>query len=62
MFEVEVNTAVPALPTPVPALPLSAAMLLGLLLLWCGAARVRMRDRTDIARGRVSQTTVYDTC
>ena len=33
MFEVEVNTAVPALPTPVPALPLSAAMLLGLLLL-----------------------------
>ena len=37
--------------TPVPALPLSAAMLLGLLLLWRGAARARMRDRTDIARG-----------
>ena len=37
--------------TPVPALPLRAAMLLGLLLLWCGAARARMPDRTDIARG-----------
>ena len=35
--------------TPVPALPLGGAMLLGLLLTLLGA--VRMRMRTDIARG-----------
>ena len=37
--------------TPVPALPLGGAMLLGLLLTLLGAVRMRMRDRTDIARG-----------
>ena len=36
--------------TPVPALPLGGAMLLGLLLTLLGAVRVRMRDRTDIAQ------------
>ena len=35
--------------TPVPALPLGGAMLLGLLLTLLGAVRMRMRDRTDIA-------------
>ena len=37
--------------TPVPALPLGGAMLLGLLLTLLGAVRMRMRERTDIARG-----------
>ena len=36
--------------TPVPALPLGGAMLLGLLLTLLGVVRVRMRDRTDIAQ------------
>ena len=36
--------------TPVPALPLGGAMLLGLLLTLLGAVRVRKRDRTDIAQ------------
>ncbi len=36
--------------TPVPALPLGGAMLLGLLLTLLGAVRMRMRDRTDIAQ------------
>ena len=35
--------------TPVPALPLGGAMLLGLLLTLLGVVRMRMRDRTDIA-------------
>ena len=35
--------------TPVPALPLGGAMLLGLLLTLLGAVRMRMWDRTDIA-------------
>ena len=35
--------------TPVPALPLGGAMLLGLLLTLLGAVRMRMRDRTHIA-------------
>ena len=38
--------------TPVPAwLPLRGALLLGLLLTLLGAVRMRMRERTDIARG-----------
>ena len=37
--------------TQVPALPLGAAILLGLLLTLLGAVRMRMRDRTDTARG-----------
>ena len=35
---IEDNDAVP-----VPALPVGGALLLGMLLLWCGAARARMR-------------------
>ena len=37
--------------TPVPALPLGGVLLLGLLLTLLGAVRMRMRERTDIARG-----------
>ena len=37
--------------TPVPALPLRGVLLLGLLLTLLGAVRIRMRERTDIARG-----------
>ena len=37
--------------TPVPALPLRGVLLLGLLLTLLGAVRMRMRERTDIARG-----------
>ena len=37
--------------TPVPALPLRGVLLLGLLLTVLGAVRIRMRERTDIARG-----------
>ncbi len=36
--------------TPVPALPLGGAMLLGLLLTVLGAVRMRMRDRTNMTR------------
>ena len=37
--------------TPVPALPLGGAMLLGLLLTLLGAVRMRMRERTSYRRG-----------
>ena len=37
--------------TPVPALPLRGVLWLGLLLTLLGAVRMRMRERTDIARG-----------
>ena len=44
-----VDLPVASTPTPVPALPLSGVLLLGLLLTLLGA--VLMRMRTDIARG-----------
>ena len=37
--------------TPAPALPIRGVLLLGLLLTVLGTVRMRMRDRTDIARG-----------